>query len=1475
MTNSGWTQPVLREFLAFAGFKGISTIAIWTDGSMETKRLYPNGNPLLATCEWWVPELRRWVVAGRSPETCDQAVVMAACMDAVANGVGGGGGQESQDNFCTGSCVATLTAFNAQCSDGGDGDISELLASVESMCGENDLAVLKSDDDFSKTQELYVQMPAATGATGATGRNWRNWRKMAAATGGSDGSPGRPFASVGEAVAAVRAIPLPRRCGVTVTIAGGVYGGPANNVRLTDADSGCPGAPVIYRAAPGDPAAVLLHGGVEVPVSAFHKNLTTAGGLVIWSADLALLGLASLGSTSGSFKTGWNCANGDRTELFFGGQAMTLARHPNKAGASGNGTWQYLRQGKTLTPSSFGAGTDDTTGGQPVPALSAWAADATDLWVHGFWTWDWADSFAKVASIDSAGAVTVKDGPPPYGLQEGSRYMMVNSLSLLDAPSEYFISSAGDALYFIPPVGTDVKHPPAGQGVFLSQQQHAHVMDGASHIELRGLRLEYAMDSAVSAQNVTNVKIENCSISNSGTDGIELLNATGTTVSGCHVFDTGCNALKMDGGDIPSLTAGNLLVHNNSLHRFARVTRTRSVGIMWSGCGSVVSSNEIYDGPYIGILMNGHGVLHVFEDNDLHDLAQGVADSAGFYAGRTWSDRGNTVRRNRFRRFLTTEKLAQGTSINGIYLDVSRFRPCTPFVPASERATGDAVRCLPSSHALRGSNMLALILLSNFMWQDMESGWLIEDNHFEEIRICMFIGGGRQNSVLRNTFVNCSVPVHVDDRGMNWMKCGANQTYPAAFMAELTALNYLKPPWSTRFPDIDTTTTPCAPSLNRVLDNRYCFPHSPPAPPPPAGSCAECPAGRFGYGDGIAGSWCCSVQPNNDGCPSAQICCLTPGTTKKSKYGDHGCEGIARCGNNPSNKTACTPVPALPAFTDFAEEVGNVLPAWKNVFKNNTEYSCLPSMKLDDDAASDGAHPVCGPPRWPRAPAFVGIRRGRTSTGQARPMVWLPSPACQWCCILSGRLQVKSDDAVSSRMATSALQIRKLGLNLPGFYETTPIMWHGRLLLVETIHGGQVTLASPAQAWPNQNHTYYRVREPGYAGALVVPVVPGSIGFHFVAAVTNDDPTADGKSALWISGTVEPTGFPNHTRSQVYVWVSRDAELKGWNRSLALQLPAGYSAWNTDITSTGGDSETRTWVMAIELGNPVSVVGVPFSTAFAVCFRCGTDLSRGWSLLDPVTHLFTKARYNACPTIRFIDPYFYLLTLFDNLGGKFSTVIVRSKDLQSWSPSPASPTIALAPDNSPGSPEHHAMPGSVLDGCGSPDSGCTKFLAPGFPGVHWRANMANYTDIDASDIDFVEVPGNKTHPNPKTFIVYCTGNQRSGYAYNAMAEVDAPMSTWLQSFFPAHDTLATTRGKTDDSSAVDEAATSAIARRNASCRHHPCSREPRGLQLGAPSMKLDDDAALDGEQSVRRVAWVRGSGRARHAWGVHQLVREE
>jgi hypothetical protein len=171
------------------------------------------------------------------------------------------------------------------------------------------------------------------------------------------------------------------------------------------------------------------------------------------------------------------------------------------------------------------------------------------------------------------------------------------------------------------------------------------------------------MGAALVAINISDVQIDNCTISNSGTDGIRF-EGRNSTLSGCDVYDVGCNAIVMSGGDIPSLTPGNLLIFNNTLHRFARVSRTVRVGVSWTGCGNTVSHNEVFDAPQIGMI--GHGAKMLFEYNDLHDLAKGTADTGGFYAGRTWADRGNIVRWNKFRRFYQVEKMAQSTSVNGM-----------------------------------------------------------------------------------------------------------------------------------------------------------------------------------------------------------------------------------------------------------------------------------------------------------------------------------------------------------------------------------------------------------------------------------------------------------------------------------------------------------------------------------------------------------------------------------------------------------------------------------------------------------------------------------------------------------------------------------------------------------------------------------------------------------------------------------------
>lgn len=43
---------------------------------------------------------------------------------------------------------------------------------------------------------------------------------------------------------------------------------------------------------------------------------------------------------------------------------------------------------------------------------------------------------------------------------------------------------------------------------------------------------------------------------------------------------------------------------------------------------------------------------------------------------------------------------------------------------------------------------------------------------------------------------------------------------------------------------------------------------------------------------------------------------------------------------------------------------------------------------------------------------------------------------------------------------------------------------------------------------------------------------------------------------------------------------------------------------------------------------------------------CAGDLSQGWSILDPATHIYRKDRYSACPTLRWYRGYFYLITLY-------------------------------------------------------------------------------------------------------------------------------------------------------------------------------------------------------------------------------------
>ena len=75
-----------------------------------------------------------------------------------------------------------------------------------------------------------------------------------------------------------------------------------------------------------------------------------------------------------------------------------------------------------------------------------------DIWVHGYWAYDWANSYEHVASIDTEQRL-LKTEPPHglYGFQKNQRFYFLNVPEELDQPGEWYLDRATATVYFWPP----------------------------------------------------------------------------------------------------------------------------------------------------------------------------------------------------------------------------------------------------------------------------------------------------------------------------------------------------------------------------------------------------------------------------------------------------------------------------------------------------------------------------------------------------------------------------------------------------------------------------------------------------------------------------------------------------------------------------------------------------------------------------------------------------------------------------------------------------------------------------------------------------------------------------------------------------------------------------------------------------------------------------------------------------------------
>lgn len=493
---------------------------------------------------------------------------------------------------------------------------------------------------------------------------------------------------------------------------------------LTARDSGTPDAPVIYRAV--EKEAVRLLGGRVIrefrPVadeSVLSRLDPKARGSVL-QADLRLAGIVNFGALrSRGFGRSMTPSH---LELFYDGQPMTLARWPNEG--------EFER----IAGFPEGAGQGDEHGGKIGELKDGFTYSGDrprgwknfrEIWVHGYWAWDWANSYERVESIDLDQRL-IRTAPPHglYGFRKGQRFYFLNVLEELDQPGEWFLDRESGLLYFWPPQRRTGFQPvpPSGEVIVSVLESPLISLNDVSHVTIRGLMLEGSRGHAVSIRGGTNNLIAGCAIRLIGNYGVQIDGGQANGVVGCDIENTGDGGVSISGGDRRTLAPGRHFVENCHFQKQGRWSKCYVPAVLLSGVAHRVAHNLIHDHPHCAILFSGNE--HRLEFNEIHHVALETGDVGAIYAGRDWTFRGNVIRHNFIHH---TGGVGMGSM--GVYMD------------------------------------------------DCVSGTEITGNVFYKVTRAAFLGGGRDHRVENNVFVDCQPAVQLDGRGLDPKPVWHNMVY--------------------------------------------------------------------------------------------------------------------------------------------------------------------------------------------------------------------------------------------------------------------------------------------------------------------------------------------------------------------------------------------------------------------------------------------------------------------------------------------------------------------------------------------------------------------------------------------------------------------------------------------------------------------------------------------------------------------------
>lgn len=567
------------------------------------------------------------------------------------------------------------------------------------------------------------------------------------AASGDDRNPGtkeKPFATLERARDEIRTRKSARpdaRKPVTVFVRGGTYR-VAETFQLNSGDSGAPQAPVVYSAygteTPRFTGGVRVENFTVVTDPLVQARLPENARGKIRQADLQGEGIRDYGIFAPVGAYGARLRK-PMLELFFNGQPMEISRWPNDS---------FLMTGEV----SGGETTDErgdkhSIGGEFVydgNRPDRWKEER-DAWLYGYWYYDWADSYEKIASIDTTGH-RIKLEPPlhKYGFASKRRYYALNLLSEIDRPGEWYLDRDRGMLYLWPP--SDPNAAEVEISVFSGPLVR---MEGVSHVTFRGFLWDCGRGDGVHIQNGGHCLLAGCTVRNFAGDGVVVQGGVSHGLLGCDITGMGRGGVIIRGGDRKSLTPSNHFVENCHLHHLSRINHTYTPAVLVEGVGIHVAHNLMHDIGSSAMRVEGNDNL--IEFNEVHDVVLESDDQGGVDMFGDPTFRGNIYRYNFFHHIDSGRECGQA----GIRLD----------------------------DAISGT-----LIYSNVFWR-------CSAGNFGGVQI----HGGKDNIVDNNLFVDCKQAISFNPWGAGRWKSYLDG---GAGAEALRQIDITSPPYSIRYPEL-------------------------------------------------------------------------------------------------------------------------------------------------------------------------------------------------------------------------------------------------------------------------------------------------------------------------------------------------------------------------------------------------------------------------------------------------------------------------------------------------------------------------------------------------------------------------------------------------------------------------------------------------------------------------------------------------